>query len=92
MINLNKQIILANSQKIVITGFNMEKIKQWQGYIKYQILDENDKVVENKIFWIPTRDWNAFWASFNNGTFLYNQLGLGTAPDSETDFINSSVN
>lgn len=94
MIQINEPIILANSQIIQIIGFNMsrsqvkEDLKDWTGTITYKTFDENGKCLSTKVKSIKKEEWNEFWSNFNNGTYLYNKLELGSAQNSESEFIN----
>lgn len=93
MLEINEPIVLANSQKVEISGFSMSRDSkgQWFASIRFVIKDENGKYINYKSINIKPEEWNDFWESFNNGRFLYQKafLELEVPESVESDFENT---
>jgi hypothetical protein len=94
MININEPKIIANTQ---IIKFNYLIITTTTNGMRadvfYNIFDENNKLVDEVAISYEGVSFNAWWAGFNSGTFLYEQYAEKnnineTVPNSEVEFEN----
>lgn len=91
---IDQPIILATSQNVTCTGFNMVKREsKWSASIAFDVYDQNNQFVKSMTVGVPTDKWNDFWTNFTSGAFLYqtlitDQSITATAPTSDSDFVN----
>lgn len=91
---IDQPIILATSQNVICTGFNMQKMgASWTASITFKIDDQDGQFVKNISVKVTADQWNTFWTNFTSGAFLYQTLitdqGItATAPVTDSDFVN----
>lgn len=63
--------------------------------VKFDVLDQNGVKISEKSIIYSGEEYNAFWADFNSGKYLYIQLAekenlnVNPGDELESDFINS---
>ncbi len=93
--SLATPIVLTQAQTYVFSNLMITKTPRGlTASVTFTILDPTGKVVNSVMLKYTPSEFNAWWAAFNSGEFLYQQLAtqnnLGTVPASvENDFVNS---
>jgi len=92
-IQIQKQLVVADSQTYKCENVTMQKAGEWTASVTFGIYNENGERVDQVVLSYEAPQFNDFWAGFNSGTYLYEQLvaqqGLTvTVPNSEGDFVN----
>ena len=94
MITIDKKVVTVN-ETYRVENMTMQKANNvWTASITVGVYDENNTRVDEIVDTITSDLWNAFWASFNSGTYLYQRFATDqnlavTVHDSESDFVNA---
>lgn len=95
MIELNEPYILATAQKILFNRVTIQKVgDSISAVVSFDVANQDGKQIDHKTYIYTGENFNIFWANFNSGKFLYEELvakeelQIEVPETVETDFVN----
>lgn len=95
-IESTKEIVLAESQTISFRDLHIHRTVTGEltAETVFDVLDQNGVLVSTYRHRYEGEEYNTWWASFNNGKYLYQEINTAqnldadVADETEDDFIN----